>query len=84
MKIKFTPHALLKFRILEEHNFFLSENDVLDAINNPDRIMPGRKGRKVAQRILDETHTLRVIYEEKSGYVEIVTFYPARRNRYEN
>jgi hypothetical protein len=32
---------------------------------------------------MDEKHLLRVIYEEKEN-IGIITFYPARRRRYES
>jgi len=84
MKITLTQHALLKLKILREHGFSLSTDKVIDTVKNPERISAGRKGRKIAQKILDDTHILRVIYEKYGDYIQIVTFYPARRNRYEN
>ena len=84
MKIVLTPHAVLKLGILKEHGFALSAEKVLDTVENPEKVAAGRKGRKIAQKVLDDTHVLRVVYEEKDDHIEVVTLYPARRNRYED
>ena len=84
MKYEFTAHALEKFKDLEKYNFKLSENQVLESIKNPDKVERSRKGRKVAQARISDRYILRVIYEEIGEVVRIITFYPARRERYEN
>jgi len=43
-----------------------------------------RKTRKIAQKQVNSKHLIRVVYEEKGDDVVIITFYPARRKRYEN
>ena len=42
--------------------------------------MAGYKGRKVAQKAISATHALRVVFEERSNEIEVITFYPVRRN----
>ncbi len=84
MKIEFTSHAKDKFIILRKHNFNISEEEVLQAIKKPDNIERGRKGRLIAQKVVDKEHLLRVVYEIKENKIIIVTFYPARRSRYED
>jgi hypothetical protein len=81
--IRFTPYALAKFVFLREHGFRLEERDVIQTVGDPDRVSRARMGRWVAQRKLSERHVLRVIYEEEPQMRVVVTFYPARRSRYE-
>ena len=84
MEIKFTNHAKDKFLILKKHNFPIDEETVLKTVKEPDRIEAGRKGRLIAQKVMGEEHLLRVVYEIKENKIVIVTFYPARRSRYED
>lgn len=83
-KICLCDYAKSKFEILKEHNFFLTENQVVEAIKNPDKILIGHKRRKIAQKSLDKEHLLRVIFEEDVNEITIVTFYPVRKERYED
>ncbi len=83
-EIRFTYHAKMKFEILKRHNFVALEDDVKGVILKPEKIEFGRKGRKIAQKIISKRHILRVIYEEKDKWIEVITFYPARRKRYED
>lgn len=84
MRIVFTYHALEKFSVLRRHNYKIDEENVLKAVKGPDKVTPGKKARLIAQKALDEEHLLRVIYEVKGKEIVIITFYPARRERYEN
>ncbi|NOZ60035.1 MAG: DUF4258 domain-containing protein [Euryarchaeota archaeon] len=83
MKIVFTDHAELKFEILGNHGFRVTKKQVEDTVLKPDKIMEGRKGRLIAQKRIDAEHLLRVVYEKGEDIV-IITFYPARRERYED
>lgn len=82
MALVYSPHAELKFRIFKRHGVNISKSQVEDTVLIPDKVTKGRKGRLVAQKVMDKEHLLRVIYEESEN-IEIVTFYPARRKRYE-
>ena len=83
MKIRFSNHALQKFMILKKHNFIVKEEDVIKVIKEPEKVEKGRKGRLIAQRETNMEHVLRVVYEEKDNEIVVITFYPARRKRYE-
>jgi hypothetical protein len=37
----------------------------------------------LAQKALDATHVLRVVYEEAGQDILVITLYPGRRTRYE-
>ena len=83
-EIVFSGHAENKFQILREHGFEVSRDVVLSAVRKPDKIDRGHKGRQVAQMNLTETHVIRVVYEERQARIRAITFYPGRRDRYED
>ncbi|MCK4362787.1 MAG: DUF4258 domain-containing protein [Dehalococcoidia bacterium] len=83
MKIIFTKHAELKFRDLEEQGFKIAKGQVENALNMPENIMEGRKGRLIAQKVIDETHIIRVIYQKEKDSIRVITFYPTRRRKHE-
>lgn len=81
--IRLTEHAELKAKILENHGFQISEEFVKIAIYDPDRIESSYKGRRVAQKVMSESHVLRVIFEEYPEEIVVITLYPGRRESYE-
>jgi hypothetical protein len=83
-KVVLSLHAKQKFDVLRRHGFIISKESVIEAVKQPDKIDTGYGGRKIAQKILDADHLLRVIFEESKTYFKVVTFYPARRRRYES
>ncbi len=85
MEIIFTNHAKVKFKILERHGIKITETQIKDVVENPASKTHGRKGRLIMQRPFNDTHVLRVICEiEGNDDIKVITFYPARRDRYEN
>jgi hypothetical protein len=74
---------MIKLQILRKHGFYIEEKDIIDAVRHPDRVLRGSRGRLIAQKIYDEKHLIRVIYEVSDENILVVTFYPARRERYE-
>jgi hypothetical protein len=82
--IVYTEHAKNKFVILANHGFAVSRDAIELALKNPDKVEPGYGGRVIAQRVLDEGHVIRVIYEELPEMIKVITFYPGRMERYEN
>ena len=81
--IRFSQHADTKFEVLRAHGLGLEQGTVLATVNHPDEILNDYSGRKVAQALLDERRVLRVVYEERSDEILIITFYPGKRERYE-
>jgi hypothetical protein len=56
----------------------ISEDWIKETINNPDQLVQGYGGRKVAQRkymIEDKEYLLRVVFEEKEESCDVVTGY---------
>lgn len=82
-KIVFSEHALMKIEILREHSVPVNRELVETTVANPEKVVQGYKGRLIAQKTVDENHILRVVYEELSDHISVVTVYPGRRSRYE-
>ena len=80
--IYFTRHAKDKFKILKQHKFKITKNQVIETVNNPDLIDYSRRPLFIAQRKINSTHVLRVIYKKENDAEIIITFYPARRKHY--
>jgi len=81
--IVYTAHARQKYQILKRHACVITEDTVLKTVEEPDNIREGRRNRLIAQRAVNKEHVLRVIYEKQGDNIIIITFYPARRERYE-
>lgn len=82
--IIFCKHAELKFSILKRHGVNISKEEIIDAILRPDKILSGGHFRKIAQKPFNSEKILRVIFEETKDSIIVITFYPAKRRRYEN
>ena len=81
--IRFTKHAKEKFEILAKHGVNLSQDQIIEAINNPDLVdEETRYPLLIAQSELDEEHILRVVYRYEEGIILIITFYPGRKKQY--
>ena len=83
-KIIFCPHAENKFRILKQHGLQLSKSQITDVITNAENVIEGERSRKIAQKSFDSEYLLRVIFEETNDLITVITFYPAKRSRYEH
>jgi len=82
-EVEFTDHAMRKFKILKRLGFSVSMRQVVRVVESPERVDVGWKGRFIASAKLNREHVLRVVYEEVGDKKQVVTFYPARRERYE-
>jgi Trk K+ transport system NAD-binding subunit len=80
-KVVFTLHAEDKLKLLRKVG--VTKEKILKIIENPERLVDGYYGRKIAQGLLSEDLILRVIYEESEGEIMVVTVYPGERRRYE-
>ena len=79
--ITLSPHANEKLRRLVQIG--ISEEKIIQTIQNPENLTAGYFGRKIAQSPLTEELVLRVIYEEMNNNILVITVYPAKRRRYE-
>jgi uncharacterized DUF497 family protein len=83
-KVIFSKHAEIKLRILKKHGINFSKTLIENAVVNPDKIIRAEKSRLIAQKLYNSDHLIRVIFEETANCITIITFYPARRSRYED
>lgn len=84
MKIAFTKHAEKKFKELPLLNITVKKADIIKAIKNPDYIdVESDKPKIIVHGPLNSKHIVRVVYKQESGIITVITFYPARRKRYE-
>jgi len=84
MGVRYTKHALDKFKILKRHGVRISKSFVSQTVKNPeleDNI--SRAPLKIAVGRIDKDHYLRIIYRQEKKVRVIITFYPVRRGRYE-
>jgi len=82
-RVEFTDHAKRKFEILKRLGFSVSMRQVVGVVESPERVDVGWKGRFIASARLNREHVLRVVYEKVGDRKVVVTFYPARRERFE-
>ena len=80
--VHFTGHALDKMTLIRTYGFEVDQDFVVSTVQHPEEVFLGYSGRFIAQTVLDETHVLRVVYEEGEE-ITVVTLYPGRRRRYE-
>jgi hypothetical protein len=79
-EIKFTAHAEEKLKRLK--NLGVTKEKVLKVLSNPQKIVRGYRGRKIAQGLLTWELLLRIVYEEDDKIL-VITVYPCKRERYE-
>jgi hypothetical protein len=83
-KTEFSLHATMKLDLLNRHGFIISKDEILNILKNPDKIDRGYKNRYIAQKIKDEKHVIRIVFElNDENNISIITMYPGRRDRYE-
>ena len=72
-KTIFSDHSIEKIKILNKHGFKINKKVVLDIMKNPDTIFSGYKHRKIAQKIIDNRHFIRIIFTEDLESKRIIT-----------
>ena len=63
-RIRLSRHAREKFETLKRYGFEISEEEVIKAIQNPERV-DKRGTQYLTIRAIDEKHALKVVYEEE-------------------
>lgn len=82
--IRFTDHARHKFEVLRELGLKVEQHRVLEIVRKPSIVERTWRDRFVATGPLNSTHVLRIVFEKQNANITVVTFYPARRARYES
>jgi hypothetical protein len=80
-KVEFTLHAEDKLKRLTKIG--VTKEKSLEIIENPEKVVSGYYGRKIAQGLLSKDLILRVVYEESEEEIMVITVYPSERRRYE-
>ena len=68
---------------MRKHKFSISKKQVIATITDYEEIDNSRLPLFIAQRKLDSTHVLRVVYKKEGDLIKIITFYPGRSKQYE-
>ncbi len=77
MDLEFTEHSKARM-----HEYNITNNMVIAAVNSPDGIAPGHGGRRIYQKRLNG-YVLRVIIEEHKNVGRVITVYKAKSVRYD-
>lgn len=80
-KVKFTRHAIEKFKAVKRYGFEIDKGQVIETVLNPEHL-DKRDYQYFAVKVIDSEHGLRVVYEKRKDYLVVITFYPVRRERY--
>lgn len=81
-KIEFSQHALLKIEILESHGVTISTDLISETVRSPSLVEASGQGKFICQKRLNGI-VLRVVYQEYSDRILVITAYPGKRSRYE-
>jgi hypothetical protein len=76
MDISFHPHAIKKLR-----DRSIKKSTVESVFENPDAVVEGKYGRKIAQKSFGR-YIIRAIYEEQENKALVITAYKAKAERY--
>jgi hypothetical protein len=79
--INLSPHASEKLKRLKLIG--VTEDKIKKTIREPENLVDGYFGRKIAQSFLTDELLLRVIFEETDNSILVITIYPGKRSRYE-
>lgn len=83
MRIIFTDHALKKFKDLSILGFKVSKTQINKVLLDPLQLDYETDYPKIiASGVYDEKHVLRIVYRPENGKIIVITFYPARKERY--
>jgi Txe/YoeB family toxin of Txe-Axe toxin-antitoxin module len=80
-KVEFTLHAGDKLTRLTKIG--VTKERIFEIIENPEKVVNGYYGRKIAQGLFSEDLILRIVYEESEEEIMVITVYPGERRRYE-
>ena len=84
MKIIFTKHAEEKFKELEKLGWKVTKQKVKNTVKKPVWRGASRFGQETALSFVNKAHILRVILNNEDDIIKIITFYIARRGKYES
>lgn len=83
MEFIYTLHAEDKLKEPESRKFSITKNLLEKAISDPKSSEDLGNSTRVTSS-LDNEHSLVVVYKKESGKIKIITFFPAKKGRYES
>lgn len=84
MTIVFTRHAAEKLHEKEPKRLGITKTKIEKILLKPDEIDMADEPVRIVMGLLDDRHTLCVIYREEKDMMHVITFFPARKGRYES
>lgn len=82
MEIIFTKHAGEKFNILKSQGFEVTKAQIYKTLKRPDSVVRFDAERFVARAALNQSYALRVVFKKENDIIKVITFYPAKKERY--
>lgn len=82
--VYYTSHAIDKLETAEAKNFKISKVTIEKVLKKPRFQKQLPTGVIRASGLLDEEHSLCVIYRLESENIKVITFFPSQKGRYEN
>lgn len=76
MEIEYTDYSEMKIAKRE-----LSKTQIGDVLKNPDKIVEGKLGRKISQKVVGK-YLWRVVFEDHGNRYKVVTIYYTQPERY--
>lgn len=84
MTIVYTRHAAEKLHEKEPKRLGITKITIEKIVLKPERIDMADEPVRIAIGTLDDRHTLCVVYRKEEDTAHIITFFPARKGRYES
>ena len=82
--VLFTKHSEEKLKTKAAKRLKITRQRILRLLDKPliEEQLP--KGIIRAVGVLDQVHTLCIVYKWENGIMKVITFFPAKKGRYEN
>lgn len=82
MEIIFTKHAIRKREILRDLGWAIELDSVKESVRKPDFEGKTKTGEQFVLKIVDERHSLKVVYKVEGAIIKVITFHITRKGRY--
>lgn len=84
MHYVYKRHAEEKLRETEPKRLHITKKLITKILDTPDAIDMSDEPVRIAMGKLSSHHTLCIVYRYEENVMHIITFFPARRGRYES
>ena len=83
MAIKYTKHVYDKLKFEEIIKLGINLKTIVQVLENPDAVDESIEPHQ-SIGMLSRTLSLSVIWKREGGIIKVITFYPAKKGRYES